>query len=277
MKVTNETGLNMVIGNPLEHSQSPVLHEAIYKLLDINAVLLAKRHSQLKSLIQAIKILSVELIAVTLPFKEKVLKYIDQCSPEVIALKAANTLIQRNGTLYGFNTDVDGIEFALRDISLQNKNVLVIGAGGAARAMGYVLQNNNARIFWINRTRRKSIILANEFSGAVISNAKLNTLCVDIIINTTPVDLSPHNTISPLSEYTFGAHHVVFDMNYNPLMTNLLIRAKKSKAHIISGLDMFIGQGLKQIELFTGKRIYTPIIVDKLRKLLIQNQRAVRK
>lgn len=274
MKVTNKTKLNMVIGYPLEHSQSPVLHETVYQLLDINAVLLAQPHSQLKSLIQAIKTLSVELTAVTIPYKEKVIKYLDQCSPEVNALKAANTLIQRDGKLYGYNTDIDGIAFALRDIAIKNKKVVVIGAGGAARAMGYFLKKNHAKILWMNRTQKKAITLATEFGGDVICHDELNIMPIDIIINTTAVGLYPHIEVSPLSDYVFSSHQVVFDMIYNPMMTQLLKQAKKHKAEIISGLDMFIGQGIKQIELLTGKCIHTPKMIDTLRKVLIQNQRA---
>ena len=107
MKVSSKTKVNILIGHPLEHSQSPVLHNAVYQLLGLNAVLLAQPHLQLKLLIQAIKTLFVELTAVTLPYKEKVLKYIDQCSPEVQAMQSTNTLIQRDGKLYGYNTDVD--------------------------------------------------------------------------------------------------------------------------------------------------------------------------
>ena len=140
MKVTNKTRLNTVIGYPLEHSQSPVLHDAVYQLLGINAVLLAQSHLQLKSLIQAIKTLSIELTAVTSPYKEKVIKYLDQYSSEVNVLQAANTIIQRDGKLHGYNTDIDGIAFALRNIAVRGKYVVVIGAGGAARVMGYFLK-----------------------------------------------------------------------------------------------------------------------------------------
>jgi len=276
MKVTNKTRLNMVIGYPLEHSQSPVLHDAVYQLLGINAVLLAQPHLQLKSLIQTIKTLSVELTAVTSPYKEKVIKYLDQCSSEVSMLQAANTLIQRDGKLHGYNTDIDGIAFALRNIVVRNKRVVVIGAGGAARAMGYFLKKNKTKLLWMNRTKKKAIALAKEFGGDVICHDELNEIVIDIIINTTPIGMYPNVDVSPLPDYIFSAHQVVFDMVYNPMITQLLKQAKKHQAKIISGLDMFIAQGLKQIELLTGKRIPISPMIDKLRKVLIQNQRVTR-
>jgi len=276
MKVSSKTKLNMVIGHPLEHSQSPVLHNAIYQLLGIDAVLLAQPHLQLKLLIQSIKTLSIELTAVTLPYKEKVLKYIDQCSHEVTALRAANTLIQRDEKIYGYNTDVDGIAFALRNTTVRGKQALIIGAGGAARAMGYFLKKNQAKLLLLNRTKKRAITLAKEFGGNVVRHDELNKIDINIIINTTPIGLYPHTNKSPLPDYAFNANQVVFDMIYNPINTQLLKQAKKYQAKTISGLDMFIGQGLKQIELLTGKRTHTLSMIDKLRKILIQNQRAIR-
>lgn len=266
----------MVIGYPLEHSQSPALHAALYQHLGIDAVLLAVPHFSLNALIRAIKTLSVELIAVTLPYKEKVLPYIDQPSSEVKVLKAANTIIQRNGKLHGYNTDIDGIAFALRDIAIADKRVLVIGAGGAARALGYFLNKNNAKLFWMNRTSKHAFALAKQFGGQVICQSDLKALPIDIIVNTTPVGMYPHIQMSPLPDYIFREEQVVFDMVYNPLMTRFLKQAKKRKATIISGLNMFIGQGVRQLELLTGKRIHSQTLVNKLRKIIMENQRVRR-
>ena len=276
MKVTSKTRLNMVIGHPLVHSQSPVLHDAVYQLLGINAVLLAQPNLKLKSIIQVIKTLSIELTAVTLPYKEKVVNYIDQCSVEVQALQTANTLIYRHGKIYGYNTDIDGIAFALRDVSLRRKQVLVIGAGGAARAISYFLKKNKATLLFLNRTHKKAAALAKEFSGTSIRQNELHKTDIDIIINTTPIGLHPMVNDSPLPDYVFRSHQVVFDAIYHPATTQLLKQAKKYGAKTISGIDMFIGQGLKQIELLTGKPIKSTSIITKLRKLLIQNQRVAR-
>lgn len=258
----------MVIGYPLTHTQSPILHQAIYHELDIDAILLAQSHPSLAALIQSIKTLSIGLTAVTMPYKEQIIQYLDECSPEVTALKAVNTVIQRDGKLYGHNTDINGIEFALRNIDVVNKQVLVLGAGGAARAMGYFLKKQRAHILWMNRTKEKALTLAKEFGGRVLDDVSDH---LDIIVNTTPIGLHPNNQASPLPNYQFNAHQIVFDMIYHPVHTTFLKQAAKQQATIISGLDMFIGQGLKQIELLTGKQ-HTSTMIDPLRQLLILNQ-----
>lgn len=271
--MTHDIQLNLVIGFPLSHSQSPLLHNTVYQHAGINSVMLAKPHAELKALIQAIKTLLVELTAVTMPFKDEIFPYLDECSSEVKILKTANTIIQRNGKLHGYNTDIDGIAFAFSNIALSGKQVLVIGAGGAARAMGYFLKINKTKIIWMNRDAKKAESLAEEFGGDVIVYDKLNKISPDIIINTTPVGLYPQVEESPLPHFIFHEKQIVFDMIYNPVLTKLLKQAQQNHAKIISGLDMFIGQGLKQIELLTGNKLDNSALMDKLKKLLTQNQR----
>lgn len=260
----------MVIGFPLEHTKSPLLHNTLYHALNMNAVLLAFPNKNLPSLIKAIKTLSIGLTAVTMPYKEKVIQYLNHCSSEVNILKAANTIIQRNGKLYGYNTDVDGIKYALRKTSIAKKNVLLIGSGGAARAAALVLQQNRSNICWLNRTKKKAIALSKIFGGKVIDSKELKELKIDIIINTTPLGMHPNIDVSPLPEYTFKSHQTVFDMVYNPMDTSLIQQAKKKKAKIIYGLDMFIGQGLKQIELFRDKKIPSIKMMNDIKSLLIR-------
>lgn len=272
MKVTNQTRLNMVIGYPLGHSQSPVLHNAIYQHLGMNSVLLAQPHLDINALIQSIKTLAVELTAVTLPYKNQVIQYLDACSDDSKMIGAVNTIIQRDGKLHGYNTDIDGIAFALRDVDMHQKNVLMIGAGGAARAMSYFLQKNACNIFYLNRTKENAYALSAIFGGNVISMNEVSTKQIDIIINTTCIGMFPECDVSPLPEYTFNQHQVVFDMVYRPFITMLLNQASLANAHIISGLDMFIGQGIKQIELLTGNKIESPDLIHKMQKLLIQEQ-----
>jgi len=273
MQLEKAKKLNRVIGYPLKHSQSPLLHNTIYEHLGIDYIMMALSYPELNVLIQKIKTQSIELTAVTMPFKEEVFQYLDNCSPEVVLLKTANTIIQKNGQLHGYNTDIAGIAFAFSGIDLQRKNVLVMGAGGAARAMGYFLKINKAKILWMNRTTSKAKALAEEFGGDITFSEKINEISPDIIINATPVGLYPDVNQSPLSHYVFDENQIVFDMVYNPVFTKLLERAQKDRAKIISGLDMFIGQGLKQIELLTGNLLDDPALINKLKNVLTQNQR----
>jgi shikimate dehydrogenase len=247
--------LNLVIGYPLSHSLSPRLHNAIYKKLKLNAVLKTLSNMSLSATIEAIKTLSVELTAVTMPYKESILTYLDVMSPEVVTLQAANTVIQKEGKLVGYNTDVDGIAFAFRNTILQNKNVLVIGAGGAAKAAAYYLNSQQANIFWFNRTKKRAQLVADIFGGVVIEAGEMPMLEMDVIINTTPLGMGQEVDRSPLSGDQLLSHHVVFDMVYNPFHTKLLNDAKLAGAKTLSGMDMFIGQGIRQIEYWQQLKI----------------------
>lgn len=261
--------LNAVIGYPLVHSQSPLLHNTVYEALNIHAVLLPLSNPALGPLIQEIKTRSIGLTAVTMPFKQEIFSYLDDCGPEVQALKAANTIIQREGQLYGYNTDIDGIAYALRDTIVAGKKVLILGAGGAARALGYFMQRNHAKLFWLNRTQESAFKMVKYFSGDMLTPDQAYRESVDIIVNATPVGMCPHVGVSPLPDYPFYSGQIVFDLVYNPVDTALLKQAQKAGATIISGMDMFIGQGLKQIELWSGRKLFHEHLMDKIKKELV--------
>jgi len=268
-----KTTLNMVIGHPLTHTQSPCLHHHLYQQLGLNAVLLAFSNQTVEPLIKTIKTLKIGLTAVTLPFKETVVNHVSDCDMAGQAIGAINTIIQRQGKLYGYNTDVSGIAHALKNIVLNDKRVLIIGAGGAARAAGYLVQEQGAHIFWLNRTRKCAEKLCKDFSGTVIDHAQLKNLSIDVIINTTPLGMFPSVEQSPLLDYQFRASQVVFDMVYNPMDTQLLLSAKQANAKTISGINMFIGQGIRQVELWTGQDIHSnDALLAQVEKLLIEQQ-----
>lgn len=242
---------NSVIGWPISHSQSPKLHQYLYQSLGIDAVMLPLSHPTLPPLVQAIKTLKVELTAVTAPFKEDIMDYLDVCSEASQAIQAVNTVIQRaDRKLYGYNTDVDGIAYALRSVSLADKQVLIIGAGGAARAAAYVAQQNGARLFCLNRTRARAEALTRLFSGEVITQHQVREIAWDVIIQTTPVGTFPHVKDSPLPHYPWTSQQVVFDMVYNPMRTALLKCAEKAGARTLSGMDMFVVQAVHQVALW---------------------------
>jgi shikimate dehydrogenase len=235
-------------------------------------MMLPKSHLELKALIQAIKTFSIPLTAVTMPFKEKVFELLDDGSEEVMTLKTANTLLYQEGRLHGYNTDLAGIAYAFAGIDLDKKQILVIGAGGVARTLGYFLKKNNASIVWLNRDSKKAEMVAQEFGGNVITSEQVKEMYFDIIINTTPVGLYPDVSASPLPDYLFHKKQIVFDMIYHPFETQLIKQAQNQHARILSGLDMFIGQGIKQIELLTGQSVNDPVFIHALKKILIQHQ-----
>ncbi|OGV28217.1 MAG: shikimate dehydrogenase [Legionellales bacterium RIFCSPHIGHO2_12_FULL_37_14] len=265
MQITNNTVLNLVIGNPLTHTKSPYIHQYIYKYLGIDAILLARSSNSLASLIAAIRALDVKLTAVTIPFKEEVIHYLDDYSQEVEAIGSCNTIIQNAESLYGYNTDFYGLTYAFRQTPIYQKTALIIGAGGAARSAAYFLNEHKAKIYWLNRTIDKANKLALLFGGEVVSACLLNKLNIDVIINTTPIGLYPHHHATPLPNYHFNPDQIVFDMVYNPKATKLLRTAKKQQAICISGVDMFIGQAIKQVMLWQNRALPVDEIYHLLR------------
>lgn len=254
MNINAETQLNLVIGNPIRHSQSPALHQRIYQALGLNAVMLASAQSDLNDLRTLIDRLNIKLIAVTLPHKTAVLAHADIHSDAVKALGAANTLINHHGIIHAHNTDVEGIRASLQHLSIAQKNILILGAGGAARAVGYSLKDCDAHLFWLNRTAQKAQLMAEQFGGEIVSD-DLNGYSFDIIINTTPVGMTPNTDDTPLPGYAFQPSQTVFDLIYTPTKTRLLREAKSAGAHIINGQVMMTAQAIKQVELAYGLNI----------------------
>jgi shikimate dehydrogenase len=233
--------------------------------------MLAHVIQHLPSTMNALRTLSVGLVAVTMPYKNAILPYLDSLSMEIDTVQAVNTVICREGKLTGYNTDIDGIAYALRHVALADKRVLLIGAGGAACAAAYYLKKNQAELLWLNRTVEHVFPLIEKFGGTLLNAADLKQVDIDIIINTTPLGMFPHLEHSALPHYHFNQNQIVFDMIYNPHETLLLKQAKSQGAVCISGLEMFVGQGLKQIELWLNKSILTSALVDLVKNKINQS------
>ncbi len=264
-----QTQLNIVIGHPLLHTKSPILHDLIYKRLGIKAVMLPFSNTNIESLISAIKTMSISLTAVTMPFKESVMSLLDSIDSKALKIGAVNTIINRNGKLIGYNTDLFGIEYALGNTTLRNKNVLLVGAGGVAATVAYIVKNAGGRLVYVNRTLGRVKKLQKKFGGRI---SKMNLLLaedIDIVINTTPVGMYPYTKDSPVPGKLIGKHQTVFDIVYNPIETKLIKLAQAKRAKTISGMDMFIAQGVRQIELWTQKKIVTHELIRSLKKKIL--------
>lgn len=266
--ITGKTRLNAVIGFPIGHSKSPALHNALYQKLGIDAVMLAFAHNNLKNLISAIKTLNIGLAAVTMPFKQSVMPFLDKIDKTAKKINSVNTIINKNGKLFGYNTDIDGIARALKGVVIRNKIVLVLGAGGAARAIAYYIKMKKGKLAYINRTKTKASILQKDFGGRIASLKALQS--AQIIINATPIGMHPKVKASPLSKKFLRKTQVVFDLVYNPAPTQLLKDAKTAGAKTVSGTEMFAGQALRQIELFTNKKLSNPRLTALAVNLLIK-------
>lgn len=254
-KITDNTIQNAVTGYPLGHSLSPKLHGKIYEMLGVNAVMLPYPQENIETMIDIVKTLPIQLVAVTLPHKQKVIQYLDEVEKTAKEIGSVNTVINKNGKLFGYNTDIIGIAEALKDVEIKGKNVIILGAGGAARPLSFFLKNNHANIFCLNRTQTRAEELMREFGGTALDNRALEKTKIDIIINATPIGMAPKINESPFSEKLLQSDQTVFDLIYNPSETLLLKDAKKVGAKTINGMPMLIAQALEQVKLWAGKEL----------------------
>ncbi len=268
MKINNQTKLNAVIGFPLQHSLSPILHNFLYESIGENAVLLAFSHENVEALVDSIRTLPIHLTAVTIPHKQAVIPFLDEVDGLARELQSVNTIIQRDGKLFGYNTDLIGLKKALAGVKIKNKKVLLIGAGGVAIPAAYLISQCGGLAYYLNRTKENAEKLQLRFGGNVAEEKKLNEMEIDIIINTTPVGMYPKIGEMPVSARLLARHQTVFDIVYNPLKTKLLTEAEKVGAKIISGMEMFIYQGVEQVKLWTGKDI-DGLVIKKAREELL--------
>ena len=270
MKPKIHSKINMVMGNPISQSKSPLLHGQIYKLLKLNAVTVPVADSDVGKLVSKIRTESIGLTAVTMPFKKSVIPLLDHIDKTAKSINAVNTIINKNGKLFGYNTDIDGIQYALREVPLKNKNVLLLGAGGAGHAVAHVVSEQKGKLIYINRTIEESFNMAKKFKGRVAKEDELDAGDIDVIINATPVGMFPDVSSLSAPDKVIDKNKVVFDVVYSPLETKLLQVAKQRGAIVISGIDMFVAQGVCQIERWTGKKIITPKLMEQLKKKIIE-------
>lgn len=244
-----------IIGYPIGHSMSPVLHNTAYNMLGLDAEMIKHEDMSVERLVEIIKTTPIELTAVTAPHKQEIMEYMDEIDETATAIGAVNTVVNRDGKLHGYNTDIVGIEKTLEGISLKDKAVLLIGAGGAARPVAHLVNREGGKLLCQNRTPEKAKELIEAFGGRRTTASEILPENIDIIINTTPVGMHPHVEGSPLDASFLRSEHIVFDMLYNPLETKLLADAREAGATTINGMPMFIAQGLEQIRLWSDRTV----------------------
>lgn len=267
-----KTKLCCVIGNPVEHSLSPQIHNAAYKALGLNYVYLAFRISDVPKALSGLKELGAKGISVTIPHKQEVMKYLDEIDETGRKIGAINTIINKNGRLSGVNTDWVGAITALEEKTvLKGKTVALLGAGGASRAVIHGLKEKGAAVHIFNRTLENAEKLKIEFNleGAHLLDDQNLISETDIIVNTTSVGMSPNTDVSPIPKESIQSNQIVFDIVFAPKMTKLLQYAKERKANVVYGYKMLLYQAIPQFELFTGRK--APM--DIMEKILITNLR----
>lgn len=243
-----------VAGNPIAHSLSPLMHNAAFGHERIDAVLLPLKVRMLADLLTMLLDLPMSGAAVTMPLKQEVLPHLWQMDPLTERIGACNTLrIGADGRLYGFNTDVAGVVRPLeKRLRLKGARVAVLGAGGAARAAVFGLADAGAEVFVVNRTHEHAVKLAKAAGTQPLKHAQFARSHFDVLINSTPCGMAGSAQATPVAENELNAE-LVFDMVYNPLETPLLKLAASRGIPVIGGVEMFVQQGARQFEIWTGK------------------------
>jgi shikimate dehydrogenase len=265
--IDSNTSLFGLIGNPVAHSLSPLMQNQAFAALNYNAVFLAFKVIDPGSTIEGIKALNIRGVSVTLPHKIAVMKYLDEIDETAARIGAVNTIVNRKGILTGYNTDCEASMEALRtQTTIRGKSIALIGAGGAARAIGFGLVTAGGRVTILNRSRVAGEQLASDLKTEFLPLNEWEPNCYDILINATPIGMFPETDASPIPEKDLSKNMVVLDIVYNPIKTRLLREAEAKKCRTISGVSMFVFQGAYQFELWTGKR--AP--VDMMKKAVLQ-------
>src|SRR3981081_4624965 len=243
-----------VAGDPVVHSLSPAIMNVAFRRENVNAVYLTLHAKTLKDLITCVREIPLHGISVTMPYKEAILKHLDNTDSHTTKIGACNTVVRaQDGKLYGFNTDAAGIvrPLARRVPTLEGAKILVLGAGGAARAAVFGLKERGCEVYILNRTAGPAKKLARQARIRTVKRADLKKLSFDVIINATPVGMG-NTRETPLQDKEIKDRYV-FDMVYDPAETRLLKLARERGAQIIPGIEMFVQQAARQFEIWTGK------------------------
>ena len=247
--------LNFVLlGNPVRHSLSPVMHNAALADMKINGHYTAFCVRDAGEAIAGIRGMNIRGASVTIPLKTEVMEYLDDIDPDALALGAVNTIVNDGGKLIGYNTDWLGLIQAIKNkTSIAGKTVAILGAGGTARAAAYGMIRGGGQPIIVNRTEDRGRQLARRFDCPFYPLAEIEHVSAEMLINTTSVGLYPQVNQSPVDAKCLSRFEYVVDVIYNPLVTRLLCEARAKGCKIISGLDMFVLQGAGQLKLWTGK------------------------
>ena len=252
---SRKTRVYGVIGDPIAHSFSPQLQNAAFQARKMDAVYLPFLVHDLRDFLSSVEPLGIRGFSVTLPYKQKILRYLDDCDSLAAAIGAVNTVVVRGaGKLYGYNTDYIGVLRALQmRISLPASRVLILGAGGAARAVAFALAQSGAAVCICARRPEEAKSLAKAVGGEAVVRARLGKEFFDAVVNATPIGMFPAIERSPLTARELNCR-LVFDLIYRPVETRLLQLAARHGIETVSGLEMFLAQGTAQWEIWTGQR-----------------------
>jgi 3-dehydroquinate dehydratase/shikimate dehydrogenase len=242
-----------VAGNPIRSSLSPIMMNTAFRRETVNAVYLALQATKLSDLLKLVQEIPIQGLSITMPLKVEIMEHLEHTDPLSAKIGACNTILRApDGKLYGFNTDVAGIVGPIeKRMTIRGSKVLVLGAGGAARAAVFGLRDKGAEVFILNRTPETAQKLARQSGAKVIKKDAVAKTGFDVIINATPIGMAGNKAPQLLEAKDLNTK-LVFDLVYNPLETPLLRMARQQNIPIITGIEMFVQQGVRQFEIFTG-------------------------
>lgn len=252
-----------LVGEKLSHSLSPQIHKKVFDLLGIEGAykLFEIPKDKINNLGESIKLLGIKGVNVTIPYKEVVMDQLDYISPEARNIGAVNTICLRDGKLEGYNSDYYGFGMMLerKNISVTNEIAVVLGNGGAAKAITtYLLDNGAEKVYLVTRNKTSKNI-SNE-NIILIDYEDLKSISGHILINTTPVGMYHNEGYSPVSVDIIKKFNAIVDIIYNPGLTEFLKLGKDNNKVICGGLYMLVGQGIKSQEIWQDRRINTDVI-----------------
>ena len=272
-----------LLGEPLGHSVSPALHKAIYRQLELDDVsyrAIELPEERLKSFFSGFRVGGFDGVNVTIPHKSAVFSLLDEVDSKAKLINAVNCIHRTSNRLTGYNTDLLGFAYTLREngVSTEGKTFAILGAGGSALAVGVALAEGEVgKVLIVNRSAER----AAELKGIIQqSNASISVEIVDeeglesraedvdYLVNTTPVGMTPNTRDCPINTKTssalFGSGTAVFDLVYNPLKTILLKRAEKQGCLAINGMQMLVAQAVYSVEIWMGGNILTHVDMNAL-------------
>ena len=285
-KFNHDTKIIGVMGHPIKHSYSPLMHNLSFELAGLDYIYLPfdVPTTGLSDALKGMTALGIKGFNITIPHKEKISQYLTEISEEASIIGAVNTVVNDNGILHGYNTDVDGIIATLKDYkeSITDSEVSIVGAGGAARSVIYTLIRNFKvrKINIVNRTYEKAESLRDYFSTKMLFD-KIKTYELvppdvtkvfknsKLIINTSAIGMFPNEDDAPtMIGESFNSKQIVFDVVYNPVKTKFLTLAEEQGATVLDGLTMFVEQGARSYELWTGEKMPVEKIYSTLKTYL---------
>jgi shikimate dehydrogenase len=278
--ITGKTVVCGVIGDPVEHTVSPAMHNAAFMALGLDYIYVPFRvpPRHLAAAVQGMRALSIRGLNVTIPYKVKVIPLLDEIDSPARSIGAVNVIVNDSSVLKGYNTDAEGFMRALKEhgVEVRGKTAVILGSGGAARAVCFALSAAGAGLIILNRTSGRAARLVGEIMKTAghpaeampLDRPNITTALKKghILVNTTSVGMSPEPDETLVKGDLIGPQHTVVDIVYNPVETRLLKDAAKAGAATVNGLDMLVWQGALAFEKWTGHK--AP--VDIMRKTAIE-------